>query len=94
MSILRFLSEKFDPRYLTRGLRSMTQPKQLHMHSTEFSTWSVRADRRRSERRKKNTATVYLDTRCNPDRRSSTGRRWVDNRGQDSESQSNIDTYV
>lgn len=99
MSILRYLSDKLDPRYLApsnlvRSLQSITQPNQLHMHNTEFSAWSVRADRRRNERRKQSTTRVYLDTRCNPTRRNSTGRRWVDNRGQDAESQANVDVYV
>ena len=101
MSILRYLSDKLDPRYLApsnlvRGLQSIAQPNQLHMHNTEFSAWSVRADRRRGERRKHNATSAYLDTRCNPTRRNSTGRRWVDNRGQGSESPDTvgIDIYV
>ena len=96
MSILRFLSDKLDPRHLARGVQSITQPNRLHMHNTEFSSWSVRADRRQNERRKRSTSRIYLDTRCNPDRRYSSGRRWMDSRGQSSESpeSTGIDIYV
>ena len=101
MSILRYLSDKLDPRYLApsnlvRGLQSITQPNQLHMHKTQFGDWSVRADRRQQERRQRSTSRLYLDTRCNPDRRYSSGRRWMDSRGQSAESpeSTGIDIYV